>query len=52
MSDGILSVSDYKPNYIDRDLEPCPHCGEDALPERTNRYLFRCINFEFCGRYW
>jgi Ribonuclease G/E len=46
--DGILSISDYQPDYIERDPEPCPHC--DGLGRiRTNRYLFRCTD---CWRYW
>lgn len=48
--DGIISVSDYKPTYIERATEPCPHCDGRAC-ERTNRYLYRCLNHE-CGRYW
>ena len=48
--DGILSISDYKPKYIERRPEPCPHCGHPGST-RTNRYLFRCNNYE-CGRYW
>ena len=50
MTDGILSVSDYKPDYIERDAEPCPHCGS-WTKVRTNRYLYRCTNPQ-CGRYW
>ena len=48
--DGIISVSDYKPDYVKRGEEPCPHCGGDSFT-RTNRYLYRCSNAE-CGRYW
>lgn len=47
---NLLNVSEYKPDYIERQAEPCPHCDGVAY-ERTNRYLFRCLNYE-CGRYW
>lgn len=45
-----MNPSDYKPNYIERDPQACPHCG-GWQHSRTNRYLFRCGNPE-CGRYW
>lgn len=45
-----LNPSDYKPDYIERDPEVCPHCAYDD-PVRTNRYLYRCTN-PGCGRYW
>jgi ribosomal protein L37AE/L43A len=49
--DGVLNISDYKPNYIQRNEDvPCPYCG-CWLHTRTNRYLFRCRDAE-CGRYW
>lgn len=47
----ILSVSDYKPQYTEREGEECPHCGEYNFV-RTNRYLFRCRNYKHCGRYF
>ena len=50
VSDGILSISDYKPDYIEREPGICPHCAYDE-PIRTNRYLYRCTNTG-CGRYW
>lgn len=49
--DGIISVSDYKPDYIERQIEACPYCGEGSYM-RTNRYLYRCLNTKECGRYW
>lgn len=49
-NDGKIG-SEYTPDYIDRQDYVCPHCKEMSA-ERTNRYLFRCTNFEACGRYW
>lgn len=49
--DGILSVSHYQPEYIDREGQECPHCGQYNWV-RTNRYLFRCRNYTNCGRYF
>ena len=46
-----LNLDNYRVQYIDREHEPCPHCGS-AVFTRTNRYLFRCLNMEECGRYW
>ena len=50
MCNGLLNVSDYKPDHIERGPEVCPHCAYDE-PVRTNRYLYRCTNAG-CGRYW
>ena len=46
----MLNVSDFKPDYKERDPEPCPHCGCEQYT-RSNRWLYRCMNKE-CGRYW
>ena len=46
----MISPSDYKPTYIERESSPCPHCGNEGFT-RTNRYLYRCVNNN-CGRYW
>jgi NAD-dependent DNA ligase len=48
---NILVTSDYRPQYIVREPEFCPHC-KSFNSIRTNRYLFRCANYEECGRYW
>lgn len=49
--DGILSISEYQPDYVEREPEVCPHCDSFDEPVRTNRYLYRCTN-SGCGRYW
>jgi ssDNA-binding Zn-finger/Zn-ribbon topoisomerase 1 len=49
-NDGKIG-SEYKPKYHPRSYSTCPHCGTGELI-RTNRYLYRCTNYEECGRYW
>lgn len=51
--DGIVG-NDYKPQYIERNDDTCPHCTTlegGWQGKRTNRYLYRCSNPD-CGRYW
>ena len=48
---NYLNPSDYKPDYIERQADGCPNCGQYDFV-RTNRYLFRCRNYKYCGRYW
>lgn len=48
-NDGKIG-DDYVHDYMPRTDSNCPYCEHEG--QRTNRYLFRCTNYEECGRYW
>lgn len=55
IQDGKIGT-DYKPVRIPRARRDtyCPHCATGEFEFQgvpTNRYLYRCTNYD-CGRYW